>query len=313
MVKQKLALFLSLLLCSGIHGQNEKPEYMLNWTYPYPVHTVRILDSLEIAYIDEGAGEYTLFFVHGMGSYLKSWTKNIEALKLRYRCVALDLPGYGKSSAGVYPQSMTFFADAARGLIERLRLENVVLVGHSMGGQIGMHVAIRGLPQLEKLVLIAPAGFETFTEAEKRWFESVYTPAFIQTTPATQIERNFELNFFQMPDDARFMIEDRLLLRETAAYETYCDMIPRCVRGMLDEPVYERLPDITLPTLILFGNDDALIPNRFLHPTLSTAEVARDGQSRIPGSELRLLDACGHFVQWECADEVNAVIEGFLR
>lgn len=286
---------------------------MQDWVYPYDVHKVQVSDGVEVAYVDEGAGAQTFLFLHGMGSYLKSWTKNIEVLKQNYRCIALDLPGYGKSSKGNYTHSMSFFADAVQQFIEKLNLKNVVLVGHSMGGQISMHLVLRKLPNVEKLILIAPAGFETFTEAEKLWFKNVYTAAFIKATPTEQIIKNFEINFHQMPEDARFMIEDRLFMRETVEYDTYCEMIPQCVQGMLNEPVYERLPEITIPTLILYGKNDLLIPNKLLHPALTTAQVAEAGHKQLPNSQLQLFDACGHFVQWECAEGVNEAIQAFAK
>lgn len=286
---------------------------MQDWVYPYDVHKVQVSDSVEIAYVEQGSGAQTLLFVHGMGSYLKSWTKNIEVLKQDYRCIALDLPGYGKSSKGNYTHSMTFFADAVQQFIEKLNLKNVVLVGHSMGGQISIHLALRQLPNVQKLILIAPAGFETFTEAEKQWFKNVYTSAFIKATPTEQIIKNFEINFHQMPEDARFMIDDRLFMRETVEYDTYCEMIPQCVQGMLQEPVYERLPEIKIPTLILYGNNDLLIPNKFLHPALTTIQVAESGHKRLSNSRLQLFDACGHFVQWECAEGVNQAIIDFAK
>lgn len=286
---------------------------MQDWIYPYEVHKVQVSDSVEIAYVDEGAGAQTLLLVHGMGSYLKSWTKNIEALKSDYRCIALDLPGYGKSSKDDYTHSMTFFADAVQQFIEKLQLKNVVLIGHSMGGQISIQLTLRKLPNIEKLILIAPAGLETFTESEKRWFKNVYTAAFIKATPTEQIIKNFEINFHEMPEDARFMIDDRLFMRETVEYDIYCEMIPQCVQGMLNEPVYERLPEINLPTLILYGKNDQLIPNKFLHPALTTTQVAESGHKQLPHSQLQLFDACGHFVQWECAEGVNEAIRTFLK
>ncbi len=308
---QILSILLFLGLSFHVFCQSEKQKSMQDWVYPYEVHRAQVNDRLEIAYVDEGQGETTLLFVHGLGSYLKAWTKNIDLLRADYRCIALDLPGYGKSGKGDYAYSMTFFADAIQDFIRKMELKNVILVGHSMGGQISMHLALRDISELQKLILIAPAGFETFTEGERQWFKNIYNAAFIKATPVDQIRRNFEVNFHAMPEDAAFMIEDRLYMRETIEYDAYCEMIPQCVQGMLQEPVFEQLTGIKLPTLILYGANDLLIPNKLLHPAQTTAQVAESGHERIPNSALQLLDACGHFVQWECAARVNEAIRTF--
>jgi pimeloyl-ACP methyl ester carboxylesterase len=261
--------------------------------------------------VDEGQGQ-PLVFIHGLGSNLKGWQKTIDGLRGRYRCLALDLPGYGNSSQGPHPFGMSFFAQAILDFIEKLKLEKVVLVGHSMGGQVAMQTVLRSSKNIEKLVLLAPAGFETFSEKEKNFLATMFTPGLIKALPVSQIVRNFKMNFVNMPDDARFMIDDRMALRETRAFDYYSRMIPQCLLGMLKEPVYELLPQILLPTLILFGMEDRLIPSRLVHPLMSTKQVAKRGHQRIPFSELKMVKKAGHFLQWEQAEIVNGHIQTLL-
>ncbi|HMN90388.1 MAG TPA: hypothetical protein PKE68_10250 [Saprospiraceae bacterium] len=89
-------------------------------------------------------------------------------------------------------------------------------------------------------------------------------------------------------------------------------MIPKCVASMLDEPVFQRLNELRLPVLVVYGEADALIPNRFLHPKLTTQTVAEIGAKSIPNSQLILLPQAGHFVQWEQARLLNEAIKAFL-
>ncbi|AEE49826.1 alpha/beta hydrolase fold protein [Haliscomenobacter hydrossis DSM 1100] len=287
---------------------------MEDLNYPYAVKKVTLSNQVTIAYADEGAGKETLIFVHGLGSYLPAWKKVIDELRQDYRCIAIDLPGYGKSGKGDWTYDMAFFADCIDGLVKKLKIRKASLVGHSMGGQISMTLALRQPKWLQKMVLLAPAGFETFTEQDRTWFGQYVSAPILKATPTEQIERNFHVNFFgaKMPDDARFMYEDRLFMRETREYDHYCGMIPKCVQGMLQQPVYERLGEITKPTLILYGNDDLLIPNRILHPTLKVATVAQSGQQRIPHSQLVMVPQCGHFVLWDGAKTVAASIRTFF-
>ncbi len=305
-------LLTCLLTYTFIFSQSDNPNPMEDWQYPYDVHYLRLDDSTNIAYVDEGHGEQTLLFIHGLGSYLKAWRKNIDTLSKHYRCIALDLPGYGKSSRGQYKFDQPFFTQVIRSMIEKLELKNVVLVGHSMGAQIAMHVVLANSANLQMLVLIAPAGFETFTEAESQWITTVYTPELLKATPEVQIIKNFEINFLDMPADARFMIDDRMAMRETPLYDGYCQMIPKCVKGMLDGPVFQRLGEIHIPTLILYGANDYLIPNSYLHKTMTTESVARSGAERIPHSKLIMIPSAGHFVNWEQAEAVNKSMMTFF-
>lgn len=305
-------LFVFFCLSFSLSGQGliTKDASMETWKYSYPVKKVTLFDSLQVAYIDEGEGP-VLLFVHGLGSNLQAWYKNIEPLQLTHRCIALDLPGYGKSDEFGGAYSMHFFATTLRALMTELKLEEVTLVGHSMGGQIAMHTVLAGTEGIRGLVLVAPAGFETFTEAQQQWFATYVNAAVVKATPDAQIVRNFEMNFYDMPEDARFMIDDRMELKASPAYEAYCEMIPQCVNAMLEEPVFDRLPEITLPTLIVFGAEDALIPNRFLHPGLTVEEVAEAGRAQIPNAQLEILAQAGHFVQWEQWMALNKMLVSF--
>jgi pimeloyl-ACP methyl ester carboxylesterase len=304
-------LFFGCLLNEAI-GQVTAAKRMQDLAYPSDTKKIALPGGVEIAYLDRGAGPNTLVFVHGLGANLKAWQKNVDSLSRDYRCIALDLPGYGKSSQGDYPYGMAFFANQLRAFLEVLDLKNVVLVGHSMGGQIALTAALQDTARLKKSVLIAPAGIETFTEAEKAWFQAVYTPEVVKNTSPEQIRRNFVINFFQWPEDAEFMYQDRLFLRETAEWDAWCRMVPQCVAAMLNEPVFDRLGQINLPTLILFGENDYLIPNKILHKDQSTQQIAQLAQSKIPGSRLKMLQQCGHFVQWEQAALTNSAIREFL-
>lgn len=306
-------LFYSLLFTTMIvHAQETKPKSMQDWVYPYATKYAELDHNIKIAYVDEGKGKTTLLFIHGLGSYLKGWTKNIEGLKSDFRCIALDLPGYGKSSKGDHEYNITFFSNIIQEFIKKLKLKNVVLVGHSMGGQIAITTALQHNKALKNLILVAPAGFETFTDSDRQWFAAINTPLIYKSLTKEQIQRNFEVNFVSFPKDAHFMLEDRLYMRETVEYDRYCEMIPKCVNGMLQEPVFDHLQHIKLPTLVLYGEKDILIPNRILHPNLTTLQVAESGTQKMPNARLKMLPEAGHFAQWEQADLTNQAIRAFL-
>ncbi len=281
---------------------------MRTTTKPYRLKEIRLKNDLNIAYIDEGNGP-VLLFIHGLASYLHAWQKNIIPLSHQFRCIALDLPNFGQSIKGDFPCTMTFYAELVHDLITALELESVTLIGHSMGGQIATHVAFRYPEKLTNLILIAPAGFEEFSDLERQWFRTFYKPVFIKTMKMDQIRNNFELNFSDVLEEAEFMFQDRLQLMENEdAFEQYCKAIPKCVLGMLEEPVFDRLNQLRVPTLVIFGAEDKLIPNRLLHKKLTTTKVAKAGCQEIPNCSLKIIPNSGHFVQFEAAELVNESI-----
>ncbi len=258
-----------------------------------------------------GTGPETIIFIHGLGSYLPAWKMNIDSLRKDYRCIAVDLPGYGKSSKGKYPGSMTFFAGIIREFAQKMNLQEVTLAGHSMGGQIAI-VAALGYPELvKKLILMAPAGFETFHKGQREWFREVFTPDLVKLTSVNQIRENLGYNFYRFPESAAFMITDRIEMRSAIDFPGYCYIIPECVKGMVDEPVFDYLPDVSQPTIVFFGEYDNLIPNRFLNGG-KTEKYARMGAERIPDCTLHMIPEAGHFVQFESWKTVNHHILQFM-
>ena len=280
--------------------------------YPYQVHKQNLSNNITVAYMDEGKGNETIVFVHGLGSYSPAWKKNIEGLKANYRCIALDLPGFGKSTKNDYESSMSFYADIVHEFMDSLGLHQVVLAGHSMGGQISIIATLKKPERIQKLILVAPAGIEIFTEGEKDWFRDAITAKGVMLTPLMSIEENLGHNFYKFPKDAEFMILDRYAMTGCGDdFLWYCKANERCVQGMVNQPVFRDLTSLNLPTLIVFGEADKLIPNRYLHGG-STRKIGELANKKIKQSQLFMVKKAGHFVNFEKANEVNTRIIEFL-
>ena len=281
--------------------------------YKYPVKKVYLPENeFTIAYTDEGKGDNTIILIHGLGSYLRAWEKNIGELSKKNRVIAIDLPGYGKSSKEPHTGMMTFYAGIVNELVKELKLNKVVIGGHSMGGQIGMTTYLK-YPQIVKgLVLAAPAGFERFTKGQKQWFRDVMTVDGVRLTTPEAIQNNLASNFFRQPKDADFMVSERMEMRSADDFIPYCYAVVQSVHGMVDNPVIDYLQDIKVPTLILFGENDNLIPNRYLNPG-RTIDIANYGASKIKNSKLVMLPKTGHFLMFEKPDVFNKETSEFLN
>jgi len=271
------------------------------------------LKSEELAYMEAGEGPQTLIFVHGLSSNMEAWNKNIDTLKKNFKCIAIDLPGYGKSSKNKIAFSLSDYAGFINEFIREKKLNNVVLVGHSMGGQIVLHTVLKYPEQLEKLILFAPAGIETFTAQEATIMKASYTPEMVQSASDEQIRKNIEMNFHVLPKDAEFMIEDRIAIKNALDFETYSKIVVNNIHAMLNEPVLEDLNKIKIPVLMIFGKNDMLIPNKYFHPTQNINSLVETAKATIPNLKVEIIDEAGHFVNFEKADEVNLKITCFLK
>ena len=155
-----------LLLAVGwlpLQAQDESISEILE--YPFSVQHQKLSDGVNVAYTDTGKGP-AVMLIHGLGSYIPAWKQNIPALAEKHRVIALDLPGYGKSSKSEDSYSIPFFAETVAELQDSLGIARAAWIGHSMGGQIAIEGALRYPEKIRELVLIAPAGFEEFTEQE---------------------------------------------------------------------------------------------------------------------------------------------------
>jgi pimeloyl-ACP methyl ester carboxylesterase len=267
----------------------------------------------KIAFTDEGSGEKTLVFIHGLSSNLKSWYKNVSALKADYRCIALDLPGYGKSTKNSTTYSLKDYAGFLNSFIEIKTLTNVVLLGHSMGGQVAVITVLDAPENFINLVIVASAGIETFSEKEAMVMKASYTTAIVEESTPEQIRNNFEMNFYQFPEDAEFMVRERIAMRDTDDMNIYSEVVVNNIHAMLDEPIIDRLSSIEIPVLMIYGKNDLLIPNKYFHPSQDIRSLVKDAKERISTLKVRLIDEAGHFVNFEKPDEVNEEIKQFLK
>ncbi len=278
--------------------------------YKYKTNFVKVC-GYNIAYIDEGSSSDVLLFVHGLGSYLKAWDRNIPVLKNYFRCIAVDLPGYGKSDKQVHNGSLRCYREFLNEFIKTLSLKNITLVGHSMGGQIALSYVINFNDVIKKLILIAPAGFETFTPKDVEELKYLITPELTYNASDEQIRTNYKTNFYQMPDEAEEMIADRIGIKNDKEFYNHCLIVSNSLTGLLTEQVFNQLNEINIPTLIFFGKNDLLIPNR-IHYKTTTEEIAKTGASKIRNSKLLLLENCGHFLQYEMPEIFNSCTIDFL-
>jgi len=283
--------------------------------YPYQTQTMELSNGVTMGYVDEGQGAETLIFVHGLGANSSHWKYNIEELKESFRCVAVDLPGYWSSRFKYYDEAdyMEFFATSILEFVDSLGVQQPSLIGHSMGGQVCMVAAIREPQKFRRLILVAPAGIETFTHEESEQLKNLYKPELLMQAKEASLRYAFNLNFHEIPETVEDLIQERLALMEHEGFEVYCRLIAKGVNGMLDHPVRHQLKQLELPTLIVYGENEKLIPNPVLHPHISLKEMAEQAKNDLKDGELVFLPRSGHMLMYERPADFNEILKDYLN
>ncbi len=276
------------------------------------VRYVELKNKIRIAYFDCGSDkEETILFIHGLANYLWVWKWNMASLQEKYRCIAIDLPGNGFSSRGEYPYSIHFFSEIILEIITTLKLKNVTLAGHSMGGQIAIQTAINHGDQINNLILSAPSGFEYYSPHDATLFKSAIAFGNFLAMDETHIMQSINASFYRSDQIASDIIRDLNALIKVHDRTSYRRMLEMCIDSMLDCQVFHQLKQIKNKTMVFFGENDQLIPNRFLHP-VPTKKIAEKGAKLMQHAKAVTFKETGHFVHIERATEVNKHILHFM-
>jgi pimeloyl-ACP methyl ester carboxylesterase len=278
----------------------------------YSLPTRESRTSPRIAYIDSGEGAQTIVLIHGLATNAGYFRYNVAELARSHRVIAVDLPGYGKSEkSAAYPYSLTFYASSVAALLRELGLTRVVAGGHSMGGQIAMLLALQQPQLVSDLVLLDPAGIESFGAGEGDWLRNTLTIKGITEVAEDGIRRNLSANFLDWDPNWEWMVEERARLAKSTEFAQFANAVVKSVGAMLDEPTSDLLGRITQPVLIVYGENDGLIPNPYLHPGRASSVFAH-GAARFSNARLVAVPRAGHMVHVEQPALVNRAILDFL-
>lgn len=263
------------------------------------------LDGQLVHYRDQGpAGDpVPIVLIHGTSASLHTWEGWAAELSATHRVVSFDLPGFGltgPNADGNYRDER--YVAFVRALLVRLKVSRAVVVGNSLGGEIAWQLALADPARVAGLVLVDAAGYDFVPESLPIGFRIARIPLLREgmrwVLPRRAIEESV-INVYGDPSHVSAALVDRyyeLTLREgnrVALMQRMDQLAPGPV---------ERLGEIKVPTLILWGGKDRLIPPRW----------GEAFNQAIPGSRLVVFPRLGHVPQEEDPAATLAALRDWL-
>lgn len=208
-------------------------------------------DGVRTRALVTGRGDTTLVFLHGYGESLLSWRALLGQFTSRYRVVALDLPGFGQSQSPGFGYSYPAYAAWLDSVLARETTGPLVMVGHSMGGELAAGYTIDHPDRVVAAVLIAPAGAginPLFADSS-----SIASPAAEWVTAA--------FSYVVPPGDTSWLREPRGLDSLQAAIDSSRrEAVPAVLRHFDFAALESRYADLRQPVLLIWGDHDPTIP-----------------------------------------------------
>ena len=238
------------------------------------------------------SGDETVLLIHGFGGDLDGWLFNIDAIGEKATVYAVDLPGHGQSTKKLDNPSLQSMTKAALDFMDAVGIDKAHVVGHSMGGAIGMQMALDAPAKVKSLTLICSAGLGPEI--------SDYVDNFVAAQGRKDLKPVLEQLFFDKGLVSRQLVEDVLKYKRLDGVEGALKALSAALFGgrtQHDAPG-AKIAGKQPPTLVIWGKDDQVIPSAHAQ--------------KLPGAKVHVFDSAGHMVFMEKASDVNNLIKSHI-
>ena len=270
--------------------------------------TITIKDGTRIYFKDWGTGQ-PVVFSHGWPLSADAWEDQMVFLADRgYRCIAHDRRGHGRSSQPWEGNEMNTYADDLAALVEVLNLRDAIHIGHSTGGgEVARYIGRHGTKRVAKAVLIGavpplmlktpanPEGLpmETFDQIRaavradrSQFFKDLSAPFYGANRAGAKVSQGLRDSFWLQGMQCGLK----------AAYD--------CIKAFSETDFTEDLKKFDVPTLILHGDDDQIVP---------IADSALLSSKLVQGATLKIIPGAPHGMCSTLKDQINAELLAFLQ
>ena len=248
----------------------------------------------------EGSGP-TILLLHGFGAAIDWWDEIAPALAADHRVVRLDLIGHGGTEAPRTGYTIVRQAELASAILDKLGVERVTVIAHSMGGEVAAALADMKPGRIERMILIdsPPAAGTTFTMLTEAYLAPGLGELLARFRGDSAIRRGLAQGFapnFPVPE--KFVADLKQL-----TYEAFRTAHDESIAFRTAKAPYERLAALTPvpPLLAIFGAEDTIVPPD--HAKL---------WAKVPGARVEMIEGAGHSPMVEAPAKTLALIRGFL-
>jgi pimeloyl-ACP methyl ester carboxylesterase len=237
-------------------------------------------------YIDEGKGE-VLLLLHGLFGALSNWESVVNTFSVNYRVLIPVMPIYESPIKSASLEGLVTFIEQ---FVACKSLENLTLLGNSLGGHVGLIYTLHNPENVKRLVLTGSSGL----------FENAMGGSFPKRGSYDYIKERVEYTFYDPSTASKELVDE--------VFDITKD-IPKCMRIVAIAKSAQRhnmakeITKITAPTLLVWGLNDTITP----------PIVAHEFNKLIPNSELRFIDKCGHAPMMEHPEKFNYLLTKFME
>ncbi|NLL44852.1 MAG: alpha/beta hydrolase [Mollicutes bacterium] len=238
------------------------------------------INDVDINYTIFGNPEgINIVLLHGWGQNIEMMIPIGEYLKKDYRIVIIDLPGHGKSSIPTYPWTVNDYALAIKELLEKEKIKNPVLIGHSFGGKISLLYASKY--DVQKLIVFG----SPFKKEVKKLSLKVKILKFLKKVPIINKLEGFAKRHIGSED-----------------YRKASDMMRKILVNTVNLDITEDVKKIKCPTLIIWGSLDTEV----------SLERAYELEKLINDAAVIVYEGCTHYAYLERLNQTIKIIRNFL-
>ncbi|HIA14363.1 MAG TPA: alpha/beta hydrolase [Nitrospirales bacterium] len=264
------------------------------------------VDGYQLVYTVTGNGP-PIILLHGFGAQGWMWEYQQEALAKYFTVYTLDLLGHGYSDRPHIAYTPDLFIDSVKGFMTELEMTRATLIGNSLGAGVAMGIALNYPHLTDKLVLIGG-----FPQGVSEKAALMAYRVFLRFEPVFLLRIGFHLSGKGLlRSTLEKLVVDKSLITDDVIERAYkFRKLAGSAHALFssrnnirrwEEHYAPRIPEITTPTLVVWGTEDPLFP----------IPVGEELHQQIPNSKFRGIKGAGHLTMWEKPEETNAAILEF--